>query len=219
MQKLSKNFYLVLIILHLIITIPLAFNLNVWVDEASTLYNTQQGFIHTFQNVFHTEKQAPLYFLLLSLWRDIDDSFFFARLFSIICSCLAIKFFFDLAKSFFNQKQAILITTFFALHPFLIWISLEIRLYTMIVLLAVLLLKFFFEGYLNRRDAEERADNFCCFGYNFDLHQLLFGLSVSWRICFAVDFATLATSKNLFFPNVYSWVSNLAFSLGNQNPT
>lgn len=150
MQKLSKHFYLILIILHLIITIPLAYNLNIWMDEASTLYTTQQGFTHTFQNVFHTEKQAPLYFLLLSLWRDIDDSFFFARLFSIICSCFAIKFFFDLTKKLFNENQAILITTFFALHPFLIWISLEIRVYTMIVLLSVLLFKFFEEGYLNQ---------------------------------------------------------------------
>ena len=82
MQKLSKHFYLILIFVHLIITIPLAYELNVWVDEASTLYNTEHGFIHTFQNVFHTEKQAPLYFILLSLWRDIDASVFFARLFS-----------------------------------------------------------------------------------------------------------------------------------------
>lgn len=149
MQKLSKHFYLILIFVHLLITIPLAYELNIWVDEASTLYNTEHGFIHTFQNVFHTEKQAPLYFVLLSLWRDIDASVFFARLFSIICSCFAIKFFFDVAKKFFSEKQAILVTTFFALHPFLIWISLEIRLYTMIVLLSVLLIKFFEEGYLS----------------------------------------------------------------------
>lgn len=156
MQKLSKHFYFILIILHLIITVPLAYTLNIWVDEASTLYNTEQGFIHTFQNVFHTEKQAPLYFLLLSLWRDIDGSFFFARLFSIICSCLAIKFFYDLAQNYFNAKQAILISAFFAFHPYLIWASLEIRLYSMVILLSVLLLKFFSEGYLNRKNTESQ---------------------------------------------------------------
>lgn len=138
-----------LIVLHLAITLPLAYILNIWVDEASTLYNTEQGFIHTLQNISQTEKQAPLYFMLLSLWRDLDGSIFFARLFSIICSCLAIKFFYDLAHRFFSEKQTILITTFFALHPFLIWNSLEIRLYTMIILLSVLLLKFFADGYLN----------------------------------------------------------------------
>lgn len=151
MQKLSKHFYLILILVHLIITIPLAYILNIWVDEASTLYNTEHGFIHTFQNVFHTEKQAPLYFLLLSLWRDIDASVFFSRLFSIICSCLAIKVFYDLVRNFFAERERLLLTAFFALHPFLIWISLEIRLYSIIVLLSCLLLKFFAEGYLENQ--------------------------------------------------------------------
>jgi hypothetical protein len=156
MQKPAKKFYLLLIFLHLLVTVPLAYYLNIWVDEASTLYNTEHGFIHTLQNVFHTEKQAPLYFLLLSLWRDFDDSFFFARLFSIVCSSLAIKFFHDLAGKFLTTKQTDLISVFFALHPFLIWISLEIRLYSMIVLLSILLLKFFAEGYLNDSDQKKK---------------------------------------------------------------
>lgn len=140
--------------LHLLITLPLAYILNAWVDEASTLYNTSNGFLDAFQNIFHTEKQAPLYFWLLSLWRNIDSSIFFARLFSIICSCVAIKIFYDLAKSFFDEQKAIFITAFFALHPYLIWASLEIRLYSMVILLSVLLLKFFEKGYLNHRDTE-----------------------------------------------------------------
>ena len=65
----SKKFVYLLILLHLAVTLPLAYILNIWVDEASTLYNTEHGFTHTLQNIFHTEKQAPLYFLLLSLWR------------------------------------------------------------------------------------------------------------------------------------------------------
>ena len=149
MGNLSKRFVFLLIALHLAIAVPLAYVLNVWVDEASTLYNTENGFIHTFQTVFTTEKQAPLYFLLLSVWRDIDGSVFFARLFSLIWSCLAIKVFFDLSRRNFSENQAFLITSFFALHPFLFWISLEIRLYTMIVLFSCLLLNHFQLGYLN----------------------------------------------------------------------
>ncbi len=155
MQKLSNKFYFVLIFLHLAITIPLALKLNIWVDEASTLYNTQHGFFATFDNVFHTEKQAPLYFLGLSLLRTLDDSIFFARLVSIICSCLAIKVFWDLAGKFFDENTTILTTTFFALHPFLIWISLEIRLYTLTVLFVCLLLKLFYEGYLESRKSSQ----------------------------------------------------------------
>ncbi|MBX7171545.1 MAG: hypothetical protein K1X72_11360 [Pyrinomonadaceae bacterium] len=144
------------ILIHLLITLPLAYILNAWVDECSTLYNTNKGFLDTFQNVFYTEKQAPLYFWLLSLWRNIDGAIFFARLFSISCSCLAIKFFYDLVSSFFVEKKAILLTAFFAFHPYLIWASLEIRLYSMAVLLSVLMLDFFTKGYLNRRDAESQ---------------------------------------------------------------
>ena len=149
-SKRNKIIFL-LIFLHLAVTLPLAFYLNVWADEGSTLATTGGGFLHSFNN-FYDEKQAPLYFWMLGLWREISDSIFFARLFSIICSVLAIKFFFDLAKRFFNEKTTIFITTVFALHPFLIWASLEIRLYALIVLQSVLLLIFFADGYLETKE-------------------------------------------------------------------
>jgi len=143
---------LVLIFLHLIIVLPLAYVLNIWADEASTLYTTENGFLQTFQNALADEKQAPLYFWLLSLWRGINHSIFFARLFSIVCSLLAIKFFHDLTRKLFDEKAAAFITAFFALHPFLIWASLEIRVYSLVVLLSVLLLKFFSEGFLTEKN-------------------------------------------------------------------
>ncbi|HSK73597.1 MAG TPA: glycosyltransferase family 39 protein [Pyrinomonadaceae bacterium] len=149
----EKKILFLLLSLHLVITLPLAFFLNVWADEASTLATTEYGFLQTFQTV-HNEKQAPLYFLLVGLWRELNGSIFFARLFSIICSLLAIKVFFDLARKFFNEKAAIFVTAAFALHPFLIWASLEIRVYSLVVLLSVLLLKFFYEGYREENPAK-----------------------------------------------------------------
>ena len=85
----------------------------------------------------------------MSLWRKINDSIFFARLFSIIWSVLAIKFFFDLAREIWKDKTAFWVTAFFALHPFLFWASLEIRLYSLIIFISVLLLKFFYRGYFD----------------------------------------------------------------------
>ncbi len=139
--------YLILIVLHLAVALPLAYVLNIWVDEASTLHTTQNGFYHALSRVFADEKQAPLYFLLLGLWRNLDKSIFFARLFSIICSLLAIKVFYDLARRLWEDKTAFFVAAIFALHPYLIWMSLEIRLYSLIVLLSVLLLKLFFANY------------------------------------------------------------------------
>ena len=144
----TTRIIILLIVLHLAITVPLAWILNIWADEASTLYTTQNGFLNAFQHALTDEKQAPLYFWLLSLWRGIDSSIFFARLFSIICSLIAIKFFFDLANRLFTRNAAIFAAGVFALHPYLIWASLEVRVYSFVVLLSVLLLKFFEEGFV-----------------------------------------------------------------------
>ena len=149
-KGLPAAFY-ILPFLHVLITIPLAYYLNIWADEGSTLYTTNNGFFQTVQNVFQDEKQAPLYFLLLSVWRLISSSIFFARLFAIICSVFSIVIFFKIVRKFWNEKTAYFATAFFAIHPYLIFVSLEIRVYALIVLLSLILTKFFFEGYLERR--------------------------------------------------------------------
>lgn len=158
MLKVSeKKFLLILIFLHLAIALPMALQLNIWVDEASTLYTTQNGFGQTWLNLFGDEKQAPLYFLVLSLWRKINDSIFFARLFSIICSLSAIVAFSRLAQKIWERNPALFMTALFALHPFLFWASLEIRLYSLIILLTCLLSDFFYDGYLQTDKSSKQA--------------------------------------------------------------
>ena len=136
-----------LLVLHLALVLPLSYFLNIWADEASTLHATQQGFWNAFQTAAAEQKQAPLYFWVLSLWRHINDSIFFARLFSIICSLAAIKLFAGLAGRLFSPSTALLVTAFFALHPFLIWASLEIRVYSLVILLSVVLIRLFFDAF------------------------------------------------------------------------
>lgn len=146
-----------LIALHLLIALPLGYFLNIWVDEASSLYTTENGFLYAWQNAFTIERQAPFYFWILSLWRDINHSVFFARSLSVIFSVLAIVFFFRLARKFYDEKPAIFITAIFALHPFLIWASLEIRVYSLVILLSVLLLNFLAESHtLTDEDSQMR---------------------------------------------------------------
>ena len=144
----EKKFLLALIFLHLAAALPFAYLTNIWMDEGSTLYSTQNGFVHAVFNAYRDEKQAPLYFIILSLWREVNDSVFFARLFSVICSLAAIKFFYDLARTIWTEKTAFFISLLFAVHPYLFWASVEIRVYSLTILLSVLLFKFFYEGYL-----------------------------------------------------------------------
>ncbi len=152
-KGLPALFY-VLPLMHLLISLPLAYYLNIWADEGSTLYTTQNGFFQALQNTLGDEKQAPLYFLILSLWRLINDSIFFARLFSIICSVFSIVLFFKLVRKFWNENAAFFAGFFFAIHPYLIWSSLEIRVYSLIILLSLILTKLFFDGYFERRAIE-----------------------------------------------------------------
>ncbi len=135
---------LLLMAAHLAIVLPQAYLLNIWVDEASTLYATQNGFWIAFQNAATEQKQAPLYFWIMSLWRSIDGSIFFARLFSVLCSLAAVRLFAGLAGRFVPPFAAVLLTAFFALHPYLIWASLEIRVYALVILLSIVLLRLFF---------------------------------------------------------------------------
>ena len=145
-----------LILLHLLIVLPLAYFLNVWADEASTLYSTQHGFWPAFQSAAADEKQAPLYFWIMSLWRSVNGSIFFVRLFSIICSGVAIKLFADLSRRFFLPRAALLATAFFAFHPFLIWASLEIRVYSLVILLSLLLITLFFNAFFEESPAKSQ---------------------------------------------------------------
>lgn len=155
----AKKIILILIFLHLAIALPLAWQVNIWADEASTLYTTQDGFMRAFQNLFSDEKQAPLYFLLLSLWRKISDSVFFARLFSVVFSLLSIGAFARLAQRIWEEKTALFLTALFALHPYLFWASLEIRLYSLIIFITCLLFSFFYDGFLSDADVSRSSSN------------------------------------------------------------
>jgi len=72
MRKIS---IVLLILLHALIAMLLSANLNVWADEASSLFTTNAPILEVLKNSLVIEKQAPLYFLVLGFWRTIDDSF------------------------------------------------------------------------------------------------------------------------------------------------
>lgn len=146
MRKIS---IVLLILLHALIAMLLSANLNVWADEASSLFTTNAPILKVLKNSLVIEKQAPLYFLILGLWRTVDDSVLWARLLSTIFSLFSIKIFAELAERFVPKGFVYLFTVFFSLHPFLIWASSEIRVYSLTILLSLLLLKIFVAEYLD----------------------------------------------------------------------
>jgi hypothetical protein len=138
----------VLIALHLALTLFLAYKLNIWVDEAFSLRTTERGVGYALHQALNFELQAPLYFILLSLWRKINGSIFFARLFSVACVALSIKVIASLAGRYLKNLHPAWIVAALAFNPLVIAVAVDVRLYALVLLLSALLLLTFYDGFL-----------------------------------------------------------------------
>ena len=139
-KKLKINSFLVrnrkiilIVLLHLLITVPLAYLLNVWYDESCSLDTTSGSISYAVQRSIQFEWQPPVYFVLLDIWRKLDGSYFFARLLSIIFSSATIVISYKFIKQFLKVNKPELVTLLIAINPFLVYYALEVRLYTMVI--------------------------------------------------------------------------------------
>lgn len=145
-----------LIVLNLAITLPLAYKLSIITDEAFSLHTTSKGVVYAFKQALYFELQAPLYFVLLDIWRGVNDSIFFARLFSVLSIALTIKVVALLSQRLFREIHPGWLAVVVALHPYTTWAATEIRLYAFGILLSSLLLLLFYDGYLAEKPRRSR---------------------------------------------------------------
>jgi hypothetical protein len=139
------------VLLHLSIVIPLAALLPIWIDEAYTLNTTGSSLPYALHQALRFELQAPLYFLVVAIWRKICAGIFFARLFSVLCTCIALVIVGALCRRILPRIHTGWVVIAVALNPFLIWASVEIRLYAFVILLSSLLTLFFWDGFFEGR--------------------------------------------------------------------
>ena len=137
-----------LILLNLAITITLSATLNIWIDEAFTLLTTSRDIPYAIKHSIEFELQPPAYFVLLNIWRNINSSPFFSRLFSSLCIALSVIIVKKLSEQFFKSIHPGWLVFCFALNPFIIWAGMEIRYYAFVILLSSLLLLYFYDAYL-----------------------------------------------------------------------
>jgi hypothetical protein len=113
-----------------------AATLGTWTDEEYTLATTAHGFAFGWQRAIDVELQAPLYFAVLAVWRELDASVWFARLFSVLC---ATGFFFALLpilRRIAPAKSPIVPALLIACNPFTIYCAFDIRLYAAALLIS-----------------------------------------------------------------------------------
>jgi uncharacterized membrane protein len=137
--------------LNLFISGFLAYFLNIGIDDAYSLDTSSKDLAYAVHQAIHFEIQAPLYFILLYLWRTLDQSIFFARLFSILCIALTLYTVNLTAKRYLPNVPASWVTLAVALHPYTFWAGSFIRTYALAILLSVLLMLYFYDGYLSER--------------------------------------------------------------------
>lgn len=135
--------------LQLLITLPLAYILNIWQDDAYTLHSTTSTVAYAFHEAVGFEQNAPLYFVLMDLWRHLDQSAFFARLFSVLCAAGVVALTPKIAQRYLPSIDARLVTFGVAINPFLIWAALEIRVYALIVLVSAFLLLTCYDAFIS----------------------------------------------------------------------
>lgn len=149
-QYSAQTLGIVFIGINLLITIPLAAVLNIWFDEAYSLNTTGHTLRYAFSQAIGFEEQAPVYFVFLFLWRQINGTIFWARLFSISCIAGVIGLSPYLSRLYLKQLHPAYLTAIVALNPFIVWMAIEVRLYALSTLIAAILLYLFPLAYLKR---------------------------------------------------------------------
>ena len=125
----------------------LAEYINIWEDEAYSLNTTSGGLRYAFHQSIFFESQPPVYFLLLTLWRFISDSILWARLFNFVLIIISQILLYQFINKESNRKIATAASVLFLLNPTIIFTLLEIRLFALVILISIILIKIFYESY------------------------------------------------------------------------
>ncbi len=150
--KSTGNLYFVLfLVIYFVILIYLADKIYIWEDESYSLNTSSHRLTEVLKLSYNFEGQPPFYFALLSIWRLINSSIFFARLLSIIFIGCSAYIFQQLGRLLTNKKNVKWMVVVFLLNPFTVWAALEIRLYSLVILLSTISVYFYLRFYLENK--------------------------------------------------------------------
>jgi uncharacterized membrane protein len=132
----------------------LAYKLNIWEDESYSLHTSSNNLSDVIRQSYNFEGQPPLYFLLLTIWRSINSELFFARLLSLIFIGSGAIYFYKLVRLVSGIESSRWLLVVFLLNPFTVWAALEIRLYSLAILLSTVLVYYFFRFYSENKNKD-----------------------------------------------------------------
>ena len=132
------------------VTLYLGYALNLWTDEGYTMDTTGAGPLRALGQAVGFEAQAPAYFVLLSIWRWLHASPFFARVFSALCVVASLPLLARAARAYLGREGALpaWAAATACLHPLVIYSGVELRCYALSLLLGAGLILAFHRAYL-----------------------------------------------------------------------
>jgi len=118
---------------------------SIWSDEGLSIQRTSQPFpailanTITLDGIESRDTNPPLYFLSLRMWRlGLGESIFALRYLSVLVGVLSVALFYQLGRLSFNRRVGVAAALVLALSPFHVWMSQEIRNYTLLIFLNLL---------------------------------------------------------------------------------
>ncbi|MBI5675085.1 MAG: glycosyltransferase family 39 protein [Nitrospirae bacterium] len=141
-KKKSTYFFLGLIIVSgFILRLYKLSSQSIWLDEAYSIYHSQQNFIHA---ISFKDLSPPLYYVLLHFWiKFTGTSVFSVRLLSVLFGTASVFIIYLLGAHIFNKKVGIYSALLVACSPLHIYFSQEARTYSILFTLTLLSMYFY----------------------------------------------------------------------------
>jgi mannosyltransferase len=114
-----------------------------WMDEGYTMAYTGLPFTKMIAYIATRDTHPPLYYILIKYWRILGDSEAFLRFPSAVFGIAAVGYMWSLVKEHWGTVSATAASLLLATSEIAIWFSQENRMYSLVLLLAVLSLRFF----------------------------------------------------------------------------
>jgi O-antigen/teichoic acid export membrane protein/4-amino-4-deoxy-L-arabinose transferase-like glycosyltransferase len=120
------------------LTLRLVADRSIWIDEATSWYQSQLPFGTMLDDLRSTDVHPPLYHSLLWLTvRVLGDGELGLRALSIATGVALVPMLFVAGRAMYDRRTGLIAAAFGAFAPVLIWYSHEARMYALLVLLGV----------------------------------------------------------------------------------
>lgn len=143
-QKIENSIFFLFLVIYTSYLLFLSNNLGLGEDESCTISTTANSFLKVIRLSYIFEGQPPAYFIIVALWRRINDGLFFARLLSVVFTLLSAHVLNKILQLIFKKIYSKWVIVMFLLNPFTVWASVEIRLYSLLILLSFIVIHLFY---------------------------------------------------------------------------